>query len=391
MLSAFGSLHFPTVNPFLLALITPVLQVCMALMCALAWRNNRRHVYLLWLVANQCMLATATAAQTLLHHQGTPYVKDLWVAALHLGSCVCLAQAMAMRLGQRLHMGLLGSLYLVGLLGMAYFLYLAPDLQARLAVISLGMGVLMACAVPRILRVKGRNLLDNIARWIYLCFTTAVLLRPLMLLRASDSHAVVEQGLIWWLSLVLMTMSSVLYCVCMAGSSMLESIHILRDERDHDGLTGLLNRRAFETACSAWPYQRGVRVLVACDLDHFKTINDTYGHVVGDDVLRKFAEVMRTHLRGGDVIARMGGEEFAIALWHQSLPQAQALVERIATTVMPKVLWSERTTMPLRVTASWGLIEVRQHESLSVCLERVDTQLYAAKRAGRNRMCSDAD
>ena len=380
------------VNSFFSALITPMLQVGMALVCVLAWRTHRRHVYLLWLAANQCMLALATGAQTLLQQQGTPYIQHLWIAALHLGSCVCLAQAMAQRLGQHLHAGLLGSLYAAGLLAMAYYLYVAPDLPARLIAISLGMGSLMACAVPRIVQVKGRHLLDNVARWLYLFFTAAVLLRPLMLLgNPAGQGVVVEQGLIWWLSLVLMTMSSVLYCVCMAGSSMLDSIHLLRDERDHDDLTGLLNRRAFESACSAWPYQRGVRVLVSCDLDHFKAINDTYGHTVGDDVLRTFSEVLRTHLRSGDVIARMGGEEFAIALWQQNVPQAQALVERIAHTVMPQVVWSSRVATPLQVTASWGLVAVRPDESLSVCLERVDTQLYAAKRAGRNRMCVAPD
>ncbi|MGE4533192.1 sensor domain-containing diguanylate cyclase [Halomonas sp.] len=161
-----------------------------------------------------------------------------------------------------------------------------------------------------------------------------------------------------------------------------------------DPLTGLGNRRALEDQ-AAMEIARAERsgaplALIAIDLDHFKRINDTHGHDVGDGVLQAFVDLARRVLRDGDVLCRMGGEEFAVLLpdtsREQALRVAERLREAIATT--PATVGQEATPDGLLAyTASLGVTLVRAGErTLKPAIKRADQGLYAAKESGRNRV-----
>ncbi|APX94755.1 PAS domain S-box protein [Halomonas sp. 1513] len=160
-----------------------------------------------------------------------------------------------------------------------------------------------------------------------------------------------------------------------------------------DPLTGLGNRRALEDQ-AAMEIARAKRSgaplsLVAIDLDHFKRINDTYGHDVGDLVLQAFATLARQVLRDGDVLCRMGGEEFAVLLpdtnREQALQVAERLREAVATTPV-KIDQDATGDGVLAYTTSLGVTLVSAGESsLKPAIKRADQGLYAAKEAGRNR------
>ncbi|MCO7234128.1 MULTISPECIES: diguanylate cyclase [unclassified Cobetia] len=161
-----------------------------------------------------------------------------------------------------------------------------------------------------------------------------------------------------------------------------------------DPLTGLGNRRALEDQ-AAMEIARAERSgaplsLIAVDLDHFKRINDTYGHDVGDMVLQAFAKLARQVLRDGDVLCRMGGEEFAVLLpdthREQALQVAERLREAVATT--PAQVGQDATEDgTLAYTASLGVTLVCAGETtLKPAIKRADQGLYAAKETGRNRV-----
>lgn len=161
---------------------------------------------------------------------------------------------------------------------------------------------------------------------------------------------------------------------------------------NHDFLTAALTRRAFTQKAKRLlrtrRKQRQSIGLVLMDLDHFKSINDTYGHAAGDQVLREFAQVVREHLREQDVFGRLGGEEFALLLPGVGQSHALHVAERLRKTVADHSFRFKHA--PLHVTVSMGLSWVPTERSslLSALLEEADEALYQAKAQGRNRVCT---
>ena len=157
-----------------------------------------------------------------------------------------------------------------------------------------------------------------------------------------------------------------------------------------DSLSGLLNRGAFEAELAAMiaaARNSGMPVsLVLCDLDHFKRINDTYGHASGDGVIRTFARLLRENAATGFAVGRIGGEEFALALPGCNLATARLFAEsiRLSFATMPVEGLPEK----LRFTASFGVAELDPGEPVADALRRADRALYDAKEGGRDRIAT---
>lgn len=157
-----------------------------------------------------------------------------------------------------------------------------------------------------------------------------------------------------------------------------------------DALTGLLNRRALtEQGEGLWSIaQRNDTQLslVLLDLDHFKRINDAYGHAVGDRVLMEAAQLIRETCRKGDLSARWGGEEFLLLLPGAGRHEARALAERLRESFANHPLSGDGATVVLR--ASFGIATLDRHASLDALIKEADDYLYKAKQEGRDRICA---
>jgi two-component system cell cycle response regulator len=157
-----------------------------------------------------------------------------------------------------------------------------------------------------------------------------------------------------------------------------------------DPLTGLPNRRALEEELSR-AVARAVRAAsplaaIVLDVDRFKQVNDTHGHAAGDGVLAAVAARAAGALRAGDLLARIGGEEFAVVLAGADLAAAAEAAERIRAAVAAAPLGAEERA--LAVTVSLGCAELAAGEDGPALLARADARLYDAKRAGRNRVAT---
>lgn len=158
-----------------------------------------------------------------------------------------------------------------------------------------------------------------------------------------------------------------------------------------DVLTELPNRRGFNILAGqalqeAKRSQNPLHALLI-DLDHFKQLNDTYGHLAGDEVLRAFARQLRSNLRKADIVCRWGGEEFILLLKDTDSTTAQQLAEKIRAQTEQKHY--PFAGVNLHISTSMGLTELRADDSLDSLLGRADKALYRAKASGRNRLCTD--
>lgn len=167
----------------------------------------------------------------------------------------------------------------------------------------------------------------------------------------------------------------------------------LRQIAATDSLTGALTRRGFEVEITR-EFNRSHRShhelsLVAVDIDHFKSVNDRYGHAAGDVVLQSIVAQIRQELRSSDYVSRLGGEEFVIALPETGISGAQRVAERIRRKIADVLVHTHEHA--IRVTASLGIASREPtDESWTKMLERADAALYEAKRSGRNRCISRA-
>jgi diguanylate cyclase len=168
-------------------------------------------------------------------------------------------------------------------------------------------------------------------------------------------------------------------------------IDALCDLSIHDGLTGLVNATFFH-AVLAREIDRSLRTgricaLLVIDIDHFKTINDTYGHNAGDSALQSVASQLRSSLRSMDTAARIGGEEFAVILPECPPENAIHAADRIHSALNPLLLTIEGNTVQL--TTSAGLVWTNPNVFLSsaALLSEADKEMYRAKRSGRGRLC----
>ena len=162
-----------------------------------------------------------------------------------------------------------------------------------------------------------------------------------------------------------------------------------------DALTGLHNRRYMESHLSTLAEQASSRgrplALMILDIDFFKSINDTYGHDAGDDVLREFAVRIRKSIRGIDLACRYGGEEFVIVMPETDMAVAALVAERIRRRIAGETFAVNKGTKRIDVTISIGLATLdHKDEPVADVLKRADTALYRAKHDGRNRVVSAA-
>lgn len=159
-----------------------------------------------------------------------------------------------------------------------------------------------------------------------------------------------------------------------------------RNNARRDPLTDLPNRRAFEEAFAAQDASGAALCVAVCDVDHFKAVNDRFGHAVGDRVLKAIADALNTAC-AGHLVARYGGEEFAILFTDVDRATALATLEDARMTVASKRYRLRESDQPLgAVTFSAGLTAHVAGESLGTVFGRADTLLYAAKHAGRNQL-----
>jgi len=167
---------------------------------------------------------------------------------------------------------------------------------------------------------------------------------------------------------------------------------LIKSRADHDGLTRIHNRRAFDERIveemRRHQRYRHPMSLLMLDIDHFKDVNDTYGHLAGDQVLREVGRILSETVRGTDFTARYGGEEFMVILPQTNEGQSQILAERLRTMIADARFTHNGHTFAITVSIGVAVLQPEALTKRRMLLEQVDQALYQAKKMGRNQVCN---
>ncbi|MET0426200.1 MAG: diguanylate cyclase [Actinoplanes sp.] len=340
------------------------------------------------------LLTWAYAAAPVLRDTGTPLGDRLVSVAYLIGDLVLLAMTLVLlrsngRQGRRAP--LLVALAMGGYLAGDWAWVVVPHLNAGWADLGVTTRLINAEYLMSVLvltlaiirpRVRGDGLgakaVSQLSRSQLAVLTAAMLISPALLIAQHLTGGPVDV-------VVVALGSTVMFLLVMARFTQLlkqseRQAQVVRELSRRDELTGLPNRRAWTDTLPRTLEQAradGTPVIVGMiDLDHFKKFNDTYGHPAGDRLLEEAAAAWSSQLRRTDVLARYGGEEFIVLLPASSLVDATAVVERL------------RGATPLDQTFSAGLALWDGVETSESLIARADTALYAAKSAGRDRICT---
>ncbi len=386
----------------------PIVALFFALLYFSAWLYRRARLYLLILAL--AFFCYTVAALTQMAH--VPADAGLNAVLSGVGYTLCillLVKGIEGRFGETRREVFSLAMAITVMLLTVYFYYVDRSLISRIYAQNFGYGLICAVAALR-LRIHGhvRSPLDRAFFWIFLAFGLQFFVRTALTVPLTGELAQYEQLLqagverrqllevfrtspFWQVLNFTVFISGLLIGLLLFVAVALDVIEDFRQESSVDPLTGLLNRRGFQL--KAEPLWRDAAMrplsLVYCDIDHFKAINDSFGHPAGDVVLHGVGELLSGELRHWDVAARFGGEEFVLLLPRASGEGALGLAERIRTLLQATtfdVLGDGR-----KVTASFGVAEAGATETLSEVIHRADLMVYAAKRSGRDRSLLDPD
>lgn len=273
----------------------------------------------------------------------------------------------------------------------AWFLLVDPSIPARIYAISIGAGAIALMIVQALGPVAKPYLIDKVLFGVAALSAANLIIRPIVILTFSggfDDYVGFQQSIYWTTVQFSQAMVSIIAAISLMVAVAIDMIGELRREADDDQLSGLLNRRGFEaTAGSALRRcldgGRPAALLIA-DLDHFKRINDTHGHAVGDMIIASFGAHVRSIAPAEVVAGRIGGEEFAILFPGAGIEAGRQLAEAVRTGF--QAACAGRIPAELHPTVSIGLAAGIPGEGLSRLMHDADQALYEAKRAGRDRV-----
>ncbi|MCV3208230.1 GGDEF domain-containing protein [Mesorhizobium sp. YC-39] len=372
----------------LIALLNPTIALALGASFLVLWLYQRHRPYLAALAAAYSLSAAGFLFQYFTLPFGLMPSKLTSNLCFTFASC-CMCSAVVARYGRRVPFVGIGVLAGGGLAALCWFMFVQPDLTWRILVINFAFGGLSLLVAAELRVVRNDGPTEMILFVLSLLSGLNFFVRTLIVIIAHgpfENYAELYTSSYWTTALLSHALLSLLIALCLICAAGLDVMKALKTETHTDPLSGLLNRRGFE--------ERATLVLQDCitaklpialvlaDLDHFKALNDLYGHAAGDRVIADFAAKFRSAAGARGVAGRIGGEEFAVLLPLSDLAAARLFAEAVRTLHSAGSV--DGLPSGTRVTASFGVAARTNHEGLELLMRRADEALYEAKRSGRD-------
>ncbi|MEO0590631.1 MAG: GGDEF domain-containing protein [Pseudomonadota bacterium] len=370
----------------ILGLLTPLMALFFALTFAVFWRAGRLKRHVLGFALGYLFFACGFLVTHLLPGDAF-YVFHTTQGLYTLGVTFFLASACE-RVGQKLHLPSLAVIYAISALVLAVAMQMSSDAGPRLILINMGYGAMFVVGVTTLMAAPRRDWIDNAVIAITALQAVDFFIRPTLsvLYEQTIPAETYQQSVYYSLIGLVLGLKSIAGGLILIGATIVEWTGSVRESGERDPLTGLPIRGAYEQKMrSLLPRAQveGVPIcLVIADIDHFKQVNDIWGHQAGDQAISAFGELIADTIRACDMAGRIGGEEFCIAVWNCEEEPAGRLAERIRHAFA--TLEHAHLNRELRLTASFGVAKARAGDSYERLFQRADAALYKAKSAGRN-------
>jgi diguanylate cyclase (GGDEF)-like protein len=256
-------------------------------------------------------------------------------------------------------------------------------------------GLVFVMAAQLMAQSGSQTIVDRAMVWLFALISVQFFVRPAMVIMMEGAMSATQYRdsvgyAVLTASAAFMTL---LLAAAVVAAVLSDQIRDLKSRSESDPLTGLPMRRGFEEKVEsvlAESEENGTAVsLIIADIDHFKQVNDIWGHQTGDRVIATFGELISDTIRATDLAGRIGGEEFCVVVSDCNAEQAQGLAERLRVAFAG--LLHDGINSDVRLTASFGVTAVRRNEGYVRAFSRADVALYAAKEAGRDRVVTERD
>ncbi|WP_349926580.1 GGDEF domain-containing protein [Acinetobacter sp. A1-4-2] len=377
-------MNLPATHYFLL--IYPICLILIGTAFIVAYLRFKAPKYLMWMGVGCIQLSVAFATQTLMTNTQLRLTAP-WFAILYIGGVWAVVHGMFLKANAKLNIWISSGLIIAGITLLLYFTYIDENLWSRVVIVSVVVLCLEALALPKVYALfKKTYALEKLLCLSYFFVVIYAFIRALIVIvYLQELQHMTVATTTWWMMLISINVFiSLWFAIILSAVAVKEMFTSLNEERLRDPLTKLYNRHGFleKTKDLFEKKQYGEVYLVMCDIDNFKNINDTWGHVVGDKILYAFADICRFNIREGDIVGRFGGEEFIILLQSPNEEASWVLVERLRKKVEDQIFIHD-----IKITASFGAAKIETESQFMSALEIADKHLYEAKNSGRNRVC----
>ncbi|RWB56485.1 MAG: GGDEF domain-containing protein [Mesorhizobium sp.] len=372
----------------LIALLNPTIALALGAAFLVLWCYQRHRPYLAVLAASYALAAGGFLFQHFTFPVGLAPPKFLSNLCFCLAGS-CLVGAIVARHGRPVPYAGIGVLAGSGMAAFSWFLFVQPDLTWRILVVNFALGGISLLAAAELRVVRGNGPTEKMLFVLALLSGLNFFVRTLAIIIANGpfkSYDELYASSYWTTALLLHALLSLLIALCLFTAAALDVVRALKAETHTDPLSGILNRRGFEERSTVLLDQcakAGFPIaLVLADLDHFKALNDQYGHEAGDRVIADFAAKLRSATGARGAAGRIGGEEFAVLLPLSDLGAARLFAEAIRSFYSAGTI--DGLPPGARVTASFGVAARSGREGLKPLMRRADEALYKAKKNGRD-------
>lgn len=372
---------------FFISLLNPAIGLLFAVTFFLMWLN-RREAYIAY--AASAYVATALAFLI----QDMAPVLPMELQRLPANLCFLLtgalfAAAIIKRYGLPVPWREMMVAMSVSLAVFLWFLLGQPSIAARIYAISVGAGAIALMVVRALWPIEKPHLIDRVLFWVAVLAAINLIVRPIAILTLGggfDNYDGFQQSVYWTTVQFSQAMVSVAAAISLMVAIAIDMVAELRLQAAGDTLSGLLNRRGFEAEAGAalrrCAAEEAPAALLIADFDHFKAINDTYGHAVGDAIITAFGTHVRAVGPAEMIAGRIGGEEFAILIPGASIEAGRQLAETIRSGL--HAACADRIPAALRPSTCIGISVGTPGATLSQLMQQADQALYDAKRTGRD-------
>ena len=307
------------------------------------------------------------------------------VALLFLVSIVLCTHAVYLRLNIPTKWNVVFIAIFLAVTIISYYSYIEQKIAVRFSITALTTLAILFNNGLKFIQIKHQHILERLLKLCLCGSIFAVVIRALILVSMIQLEKSLPQLQVVWASsqFLILFFTSLLF-ILLASCSIRDSMQKLEYERNIDPLTGLLNRRALREQIEHFKTDNTTyNAVFVADLDHFKCVNDQYGHLVGDLALQHVSHIMRKNVRRYDEVARIGGEEFVIVLKDISYQSAFNVAEKIRKAIESTPLKVQNKE--IRISLSIGISFFRQPNEFESAFNDADSRLYKAKKLGRNQ------